>query len=75
MSDFFSLEKILYHATKSEGYTGHGDLNRLSAIGTLNGSIFSGNLFKQLFGLGLGATEFAEGRAVSVGRKQPPRVA
>lgn len=61
MGDFFSIEKILYHATKAEGYTGHGDLNRLSAIRTINSSIFSGSIVKQLFGLGLGATEFAVG--------------
>ena len=60
---FFTLENIIYQSIKIEGYTNQGDLNRLSGIITINEKLFKGNIMKQLFGLGLGATEFVEGNA------------
>lgn len=55
--DFFSLEMIFKNATES--YTGQGDLGRATAIPTIISQIFNGDIFKTLFGIGLGNAEYS----------------
>lgn len=62
--DFFSIKNIIYQSIKSEGYTGHGDINRLSGIFTINSKVFRNNYLLRIFGMGLGSTELAEGKAI-----------
>ena len=56
--DFFSLEMIFKSATES--YTGQGDLGRATAIQTIISKIFNGDIFKSLFGIGLGNAEYSQ---------------
>lgn len=51
--DWFTLEWILEVATASRGYTSQGDLNRLTAIGSIN-DLWLKTWDQRLFGLGLG---------------------
>ena len=60
--DFFSLEMIFKSATES--YTGQGDLGRATAIQTIISKIFNGDIFKSLFGIGLGNAEYSQNQAV-----------
>lgn len=55
--DFFSFEMIYKSATES--YTGQGDLGRATAIPTIISQIFNGDIFKTLFGIGLGNAEYS----------------
>ena len=57
--NFFTLEKIYNNITASSGYTGTGDLNRLSAVSTINARFFDGNPSLKLFGYGLGSCEYS----------------
>ena len=50
---FFSFEKMLESATSSKGYTGRGDMNRLTTI-PITWKRFLTDWPKRLFGLGLG---------------------
>lgn len=55
-SDFFSIEKILSYSGNS-GYTGQGDVNRLSGLITIADYInYKTSIF--LFGIGIGNAEF-----------------
>lgn len=54
--DFLSIDKILENAGSNRGYTGSGDLNRLTAIPLII-SYFFKSLLQQIFGLGLGNCE------------------
>lgn len=59
--DFLSVEGLRYILTRESGYTGFGDLNRLTAITTLNKmDFFDGDYLHRIFGKGLGAAEYSE---------------
>ena len=59
-SDFMSVKGLIYILTRESGYTGSGDLNRLTAITSINKlEYFQSNLLHQLFGLGFGSAEFS----------------
>lgn len=60
--DFFSLEMIFKSATES--YTGQGDLGRATAIPTIISQIFNGDIFKTLFGIGLGNAEYSQTQTI-----------
>ena len=55
-TDWFSIRWFLEIATESRGYTATGDLNRLTAIGSIN-ELWLRNMGQRLFGLGLGNCE------------------
>ena len=57
--NFFTFEKVYSNVTDLNGYTGTGDLNRLSAISSINQRFFNGDVFRQLFGYGLGSCEYS----------------
>lgn len=57
-ADIFSLNGLLAYASNSDGYTGKGDLNRLTAVATIRSHFFKTRL-KQLIGMGLGSCETA----------------
>ena len=57
-ADFFSLNEIFQSASGEQGYTGAGDLNRLTAIGEIQDMFFP-KLSDKLFGLGLGNCDTA----------------
>lgn len=58
-ANFFTVDQFIYHTTRESGYSGSGDLNRLTAIKTINESLFTeSHIFYRFFGLGLGATEY-----------------
>ena len=57
--NFFTLERIYNNVTDHNGYTGTGDLNRLSAISSINKRFFNGDARLQLFGYGLGGCEYS----------------
>lgn len=58
-ANFFTIDQFIYHTTRESGYSGSGDLNRLTAIKTINESLFTeSHTSYRLFGLGLGATEY-----------------
>ena len=59
--NFLSIDGLRYILTRESGYTGYGDLNRLTAISSLNKiPVFYDNTFRQIMGLGLGAGEYSE---------------
>ncbi len=55
-TQWFSLEWFLETATSAVGYTGAGDLNRLTAIPSIN-NLWLDHFGHQLFGLGMGNCE------------------
>ncbi len=57
-SNNFTLKGILDYATNEKGYTGSGDLNRLTGILTVRNTNFKNDSFKRLFGVGLGNSEY-----------------
>ncbi|MFI3227141.1 MAG: 3-phosphoshikimate 1-carboxyvinyltransferase [Clostridia bacterium] len=57
-ADIFTIEGFLEYASRDSGYNGTGDLNRLTGIATVSADIFNGNIFKNLFGIGLGNAEY-----------------
>lgn len=58
--NLLSIEGLKYILTRKSGYTGSGDLNRLTAISTLNElPMFESDIFTKIFGLGLGAAEYS----------------
>ncbi|MBR0092455.1 MAG: hypothetical protein IJP92_12230 [Lachnospiraceae bacterium] len=59
--NYFSIEKIIQDNSKESGYTNSGDINRLTAIQTINDKFFDYNLGLMLLGFGIGAVEFSEG--------------
>lgn len=59
-SDFLSIEGLRYILMRDSGYSGAGDLNRLTAIKTINQlPIFGDSFINQLFGMGQGAAEYS----------------
>lgn len=59
-SEFLSIEGLKYILTRETGYTGLGDLNRLTAIGSLNKLPYFKEAFShRFFGMGLGAAEYS----------------
>lgn len=59
-ADFLSIEGLKYILTRESGYTGFGDLNRLTAIGSINKlEFFKDSIFNRIFGMGLGAAEYS----------------
>lgn len=65
-ADFFTIEGFLYHTTRASGYSGSGDLNRLTAINTINETLFNESPLLKVFGMGLGATEYSTSISVLV---------
>ena len=57
-NEFFRPENVIRTATDS--YTGSGDLGRLTAIPEIATKIFKGDIFKILFGIGLGNGEYSD---------------
>lgn len=55
--NFFTFDTLVKTATES--YTGNGDLGRLTAIHDISENIFDRDLFKILFGIGLGNGEYS----------------
>jgi hypothetical protein len=59
-SDFLSIEGLKYILTRESGYTGSGDLNRLTAITSINKlDFFKESFAHRLFGIGLGGAEYS----------------
>lgn len=58
-SNFFTIEGFLYHTTRESGYTGFGDLNRLTAIKSINNILFIDSKLQRIFGMGIGSTEYS----------------
>lgn len=58
-ADFFTIKGFLYHTTRDSGYSGVGDLNRLTAIKTINSKIFTESRWIRMIGMGLGSTEYS----------------
>ncbi|MBS4884441.1 MAG: hypothetical protein KHZ85_06715 [Amedibacillus dolichus] len=58
-SNTFSLNGIIENLTSSAGYTGQGDLNRLTAITTINNQFSNISSVNKLFGSGLGSWEYS----------------
>lgn len=59
-ADFLSIEGLTYILTRDSGYTGVGDLNRLTAINTINQlNFFNVNFLNKFLGMGLGAAEYS----------------
>lgn len=56
--DFFTWENMIETVTSDEGYTNKGDLNRFTALKTLNERIFHGDT--NWFGIGLGNAEYSD---------------
>lgn len=57
-ADTFSINGMLQYATSEKGYTGKGDLNRLTAIATICNQFLDTSV-QQLIGMGLGSCETA----------------
>lgn len=57
-SAIFSINGFLEYATRSSGYNGTGDLNRLTGVATIANNIFNNNLEKIMFGIGIGNAEY-----------------
>ncbi len=58
-ANFFTIDQFLYNNTRTSGYSGSGDLNRLTAIGEINRTVFSDSAINKVFGMGLGSTEYS----------------
>ena len=58
-SNVFSLDGIMDNLTSTSGYTGQGDLNRLTAITTINNQFSNVSFINRLFGSGLGSWEYS----------------
>ena len=64
-ADFLSIKGLKYILTRESGYTGAGDLNRLTAIKTINNlSDFKDNIITKIFGMGLGSAEYSSASKV-----------
>lgn len=56
--EYFSINGILDIITSEQGYTGSGDLNRLTAVQSIN-ELFFNRLPERLFGYGIGNCDYA----------------
>lgn len=54
MQGSMSITQMISNAISSEGYTGNGDFNRLNAVSGVFRVCFKGNIFRGLFGIGIG---------------------
>ncbi|MGH4038741.1 MAG: hypothetical protein ACRQFF_12965 [Sphaerochaeta sp.] len=59
-SDLFSIESMIQYASRTSGYDGNGDLNRMTAIGELKNRFFDNDIMGLLFGRGIGSAEFSK---------------
>lgn len=57
--NFFTVSSIYNNISNTRGYTGAGDLNRLSAISSINQIFFRNNTPLHFIGYGLGSCEFS----------------
>lgn len=62
-ANFFTFEGFLYATTRESGYSGAGDLNRLTAIMTINKKFFADTMTR-VFGMGLGSAEYSTSLAL-----------
>ena len=60
---FFSLEGVLTYISGKQGYTGLGDINRLSFISDCN-RYWLKTAYQKFFGLGLGNCDYSEGLSI-----------
>lgn len=58
--NIYSADGFIEYATRENGYDGDGDLNRLNAISIINTTIFKNDITKQIFGIGLGNSEYTQ---------------
>lgn len=58
-ADLFSMESMIEYATRTDGYDGNGDLNRLTAVSELQKRFFDNDIIGLLFGRGIGSAEFS----------------
>ena len=56
--DWFDLEHMIRGLTKKEGYSGMGDMNRLTSV-PIVWNMFLPNVWQKLFGKGLGNCDYA----------------
>ena len=68
MRGTMSLSAMIKVTTSSGGYTGSGDINRLTCINDVIRMIYSGNVVKSLFGVGLGTANISDGIGTFYGR-------
>ena len=59
--ELLSLSGLINYATKTQGYDGVGDLNRMTAIPVLYNDFLSKDIFRSLFGIGLGNADYSLG--------------
>ena len=57
-SSIFTINGFLEYATRSSGYNGTGDLNRLTGVSTIATDIFNNDLKRILIGIGIGNAEY-----------------
>ena len=60
-TDMFSISGLLHIATDDAGYIGNGDLTHLNAISRLYDMFFENDLFRTLFGYGIGNADYSSG--------------
>lgn len=58
-SELLSVQGMLSYITNDTGYTGVGDLNRFTGIQTMINTMWNGDYFKILFGIGMGSGEYS----------------
>lgn len=68
MQGSLSMSSLIKLASSSEGYTGSGDINRLTAIQDVVRLIYNGDLISSLFGVGLGTANINDETAMFVSR-------
>jgi hypothetical protein len=59
-SELFSVNGIIENLTSEGGYTGQGDLNRLTAIASINAKFSNMTSTRLWFGTGLGSWEYSD---------------
>lgn len=60
-NEILSISGLINYATKTQGYDGVGDLNRMTAIPVLYNQFLDKDLFRTLFGIGLGNADYSSG--------------
>lgn len=58
-SELLSIQGMISYITNDTGYTGVGDLNRFTGIQTIMNTLWDGDYFKILFGIGMGGGEYS----------------
>lgn len=59
-ADFFDIDRVMQYGSSTEGYSGSGDLNRLTAIQTI-AKKFLTTPFEFIFGIGMGNADYSTG--------------